>query len=106
VAIGMALLATQRFPDTAPVVLTVAVASTVMLETVGAVFTRIAIRRAANEHAVSIPALRKRGTKVIVISLCKVFGASLFVATTLLLVGVDRMVRYGPGRTSVTHCSQ
>lgn len=51
VAIGMALLATQRFPDTASVVLTVAVASTVILETVGPVFTRLAIRRAANEQA-------------------------------------------------------
>ena len=51
VAIGMALLATQRFPDTASIVLTVAVASTVILETVGPVFTRFAIRRAANEQA-------------------------------------------------------
>ena len=51
VAIGMALLATQRFPDTAAVVLTVAVASTVILETIGPVVTRFAIRRAANEQA-------------------------------------------------------
>ena len=51
VAIGMALLATQRFPDTASIVLTVAVASTVILETVGPVFTRLAIRRTANEQA-------------------------------------------------------
>ena len=51
VAIGMALLATQRFPDTASVVLTVAVASTVILETIGPVLTRFAIRRAANEQA-------------------------------------------------------
>jgi Kef-type K+ transport system membrane component KefB len=51
VAIGMALLATQRFPDTASVVLTVAVASTVILETIGPVVTRFAIRRAANEQA-------------------------------------------------------
>lgn len=43
-------------------------------------------------NQLSIPALRKRGTKVIVISLCKVFGASLFVATTLLLVGVDPVI--------------
>lgn len=50
VAIGMALLATQRFPDTASVVLTVAVASTVILETIGPVFTRLAIGRAANEQ--------------------------------------------------------
>lgn len=51
VAIGMALLATQRFPDTASVVLTVAVASTVILETVGPVFTRLAIREASAEQA-------------------------------------------------------
>lgn len=54
VAIGMALLATQRFPDTASVVLTVAVASTVILETIGPVFTRLAIRKAtplqADDH--------------------------------------------------------
>ena len=54
VAIGMALLATQRFPDTASVVLTVAVASTVILETIGPVLTRLAIRKAmpvpADDH--------------------------------------------------------
>lgn len=43
VAVGMALLATQRFPDVAQVVLTVAVASTVILETVGPVFSRRAL---------------------------------------------------------------
>ena len=46
VAIGMALVAAQKFPDTASVVLTAAVASTVVLETVGPVFTRLAIRKA------------------------------------------------------------
>ena len=40
-------------------------------------------------HQLSIPALRKRGTQVITISLCKVFGAWLFVAVTLLLLGLD-----------------
>jgi Kef-type K+ transport system membrane component KefB len=50
VAIGMALLAVQKFPDTASVVLTVVVASTIVLETVGPVFTRLAIRRAASER--------------------------------------------------------
>jgi Kef-type K+ transport system membrane component KefB len=50
VAIGMALLAAQRFPDTASVVLTAAVASTVILETVGPVFTRLAIRGATSER--------------------------------------------------------
>ena len=51
VAIGMALLATQRFPDTASVVLTVAVASTVVLETIGPIFTRLAIRNATSAQA-------------------------------------------------------
>jgi Kef-type K+ transport system membrane component KefB len=44
VAIGMALLAVQEFPEKAAVVLTVVVASTIILETVGPVFTRQAIR--------------------------------------------------------------
>jgi Kef-type K+ transport system membrane component KefB len=46
VAIGMALLATQRFPESASVVLTVAVASTIILETIGPIITRKAIRAA------------------------------------------------------------
>jgi Kef-type K+ transport system membrane component KefB len=50
VAIGMALLAAQKFPETASVVLTVVVASTVVLETVGPVFTRLAIRGATPEY--------------------------------------------------------
>jgi len=51
VAIGMALLAAQKFPDTASVVLTAAVASTVVLETIGPVFTRLAIRNAMSAQA-------------------------------------------------------
>jgi Kef-type K+ transport system membrane component KefB len=51
VAIGMALVAAQKFPDTASVVLTAAVASTVVLETVGPVFTRLAIRNATSAQA-------------------------------------------------------
>lgn len=51
VAIGMALLAAQKFPETASVVLTAAVASTVILETIGPVFTRLAIRNAAAMQA-------------------------------------------------------
>jgi Kef-type K+ transport system membrane component KefB len=47
VAIGMALLAAQRFPEIAPLVLTVAVASTIVLETIGPVFARMALRAAA-----------------------------------------------------------
>ncbi|MGD8482975.1 MAG: cation:proton antiporter, partial [Gammaproteobacteria bacterium] len=46
VAIGMALFAAQKFPEAASVVLTVVVASTVVLETIGPVFTRLAIRAA------------------------------------------------------------
>ena len=50
VAIGMALLAVQRFPETASVVLAVVVASTVILETIGPVFTRLALRSASAEE--------------------------------------------------------
>lgn len=46
VAIGMALFASQRFPETASVDVTVVVASTIVLETVGPLFTRFAIRAA------------------------------------------------------------
>ena len=51
VAIGMALVAAQKFPDTASVVLTAAVASTVVLETTGPVFTRLAIRQVTSAQA-------------------------------------------------------
>lgn len=51
VAIGMSLVAVQRFPETASVVLTVVVASTVVLETIGPIFTRLAIRNAASAQA-------------------------------------------------------
>jgi Kef-type K+ transport system membrane component KefB len=50
VAIGMALLAVQRFPETASVVLPVVVASTVILETIGPVFTRLALRSASADR--------------------------------------------------------
>lgn len=46
VAIGMALLAAQRFPEIASIVLTVVVTSTIILETIGPIFTRQAIRAA------------------------------------------------------------
>lgn len=49
VAIGMALFAAQKFPEAASVVLTVVVASTVVLETIGPVFTRLAIRAAERD---------------------------------------------------------
>jgi len=51
VAIGMSLVAAQEFPETASVVLTVVVASTVVLETIGPIFTRLAIRNAASAQA-------------------------------------------------------
>jgi Kef-type K+ transport system membrane component KefB len=47
VAIGMALLGAQRFPNDAQLILTVAIASTIVLETVGPIFARQAIRAAA-----------------------------------------------------------
>ncbi|MDH3839313.1 MAG: sodium:proton antiporter [Chromatiales bacterium] len=46
VAIGMALFAAQRFPEYGNVVLTVAVASTIILETIGPIIARQAIRAA------------------------------------------------------------
>jgi hypothetical protein len=46
----MALLAVQRFPESASVVLAVVVASTVILETIGPVFTRLALRSASAEE--------------------------------------------------------
>lgn len=49
VAIGMALFAAQKFPETASVVLTVIVASTIVLETLGPIFTRLAIRAAVRQ---------------------------------------------------------
>lgn len=51
VAIGMSLVAAQKFPETASMVLTVVVASTVVLETIGPIFTRLAIRNAASAQA-------------------------------------------------------
>lgn len=50
VAIGMALFATQKFPDTTAVVLTVVVASTIILETLGPIFTRWAIHAATRSE--------------------------------------------------------
>ncbi len=47
VAIGMALLASQRFPEIASVVLPVVLASTIILEIVAPVITRQALRAAA-----------------------------------------------------------
>lgn len=46
VALGLALAAALRFPSTGPTLLNVVVASTVVFELVGPVFTRLALRRA------------------------------------------------------------
>jgi Kef-type K+ transport system membrane component KefB len=45
VAIGMALVASNQFPEYRQVMLPVVIASTVIFEIVGPVFTRFAIRR-------------------------------------------------------------
>ena len=47
VALGMALVAAERFPDRATEILPVAIAATAFFEIVGPVFTRIAIQRAS-----------------------------------------------------------
>ncbi len=46
VAIGMALLASQRFPEIAAIILPVTLASTAVLETFAPVFSRVALRAA------------------------------------------------------------
>ena len=46
VAMGMALVAANRFPDYEQVLLTVVISSTVFFEIIGPVFTRLALRRA------------------------------------------------------------
>jgi hypothetical protein len=50
VAIGMALVASSRFPEYRQLLLSVVVSSTVFFEIIGPVFTRLAIRR-ANQDA-------------------------------------------------------
>jgi Kef-type K+ transport system membrane component KefB len=51
VAIGMALFASQKFPEAASLILTVVVASTIVLESIGPIFTRLAIRAATRMPA-------------------------------------------------------
>jgi hypothetical protein len=46
VAMGMALVASSRFPEYQQVLLTVVISSTVFFEIIGPVFTRAALRRA------------------------------------------------------------
>ncbi len=46
VALGMALLASQRFPELAPIVLPVILASTIILEIIAPIITRRALRAA------------------------------------------------------------
>ena len=47
IALGMALVAAERFPERAPELLPVAIAATAFFEIVGPVFTRLGVRRAA-----------------------------------------------------------
>lgn len=49
VAMGMALVAANRFPEYQQVVLTVVISSTIFFEIIGPVFTRAALRRAGNK---------------------------------------------------------
>ncbi|GGD78832.1 cation:proton antiporter [Lacimicrobium alkaliphilum] len=53
VAIGMALLASQQFPQLAEDILAVAIGATVFFELVGPVFTRLALRRAGEDTQMS-----------------------------------------------------
>jgi hypothetical protein len=46
VAIGMALLAAERFPEHRRTIIPVVIATTVVFELVGPIFTRIALTRA------------------------------------------------------------
>ena len=46
VAIGMAIVAGDHFPDVRDLIITIAVGSTVIFETIGPLFTRLAVRRA------------------------------------------------------------
>ena len=48
VAMGMALVASNRFPEYQQVLLTVVISSTIFFEIIGPVFTRTALRRAGN----------------------------------------------------------
>jgi Kef-type K+ transport system membrane component KefB len=50
VAIGMALLAAQRFPQRASLILSLVVATTVVFELLGPVFTRLALHRTAGHE--------------------------------------------------------
>jgi Kef-type K+ transport system membrane component KefB len=45
VAIGMALVASNRFPEYSQIMLPVVIASTVVFEIIGPIFTRLAIQR-------------------------------------------------------------
>lgn len=53
VAIGMALVASERFPTMAEDLLAVAVASTIAFEIIGPFLTQIALHKAANAEAIS-----------------------------------------------------
>jgi Kef-type K+ transport system membrane component KefB len=50
VAMGMALVASQRLPDIADQLLTIVIGATIFFELVGPVFTRLALRHAGETH--------------------------------------------------------
>ncbi|MDH3859317.1 MAG: cation:proton antiporter, partial [Gammaproteobacteria bacterium] len=49
VAIGMALVASNQFPEYRQIMLPVVIASTVVFEVIGPVFTRLAIRHSVED---------------------------------------------------------
>jgi Kef-type K+ transport system membrane component KefB len=54
VALGMALIATQHFPELADTILTVVIASTVLFEVIGPLLTRIALVQVGEANALKI----------------------------------------------------
>ncbi len=56
VAVGMALVSAQRFPEYAEILLSIAVAGTVVFELLGPIFTRLALVRLGEAEAVDIGA--------------------------------------------------
>lgn len=60
VALGMALVAAERFPERAPELLPVAIAATAFFELVGPVFTRLAVRRASRGSGDPLSAKARR----------------------------------------------
>ena len=53
VAIGMALVASNQFPEYRQVLLSIVISSTVLFEIIGPVFTQIALRRSSYPEEIS-----------------------------------------------------